>query len=71
MPEATLKAVTEHEEFVEALPLEASAALAEFGKPGLNTDSLAARLLEERIASFDKSWSDLLACIGSKSHTVT
>jgi transaldolase len=66
MPEATLKALADHEEFGEALPADPDAVLTEFAKAGIDTDDLAAQLLGEGIASFRKSWSDLLACIASK-----
>jgi transaldolase len=41
--------------------------LAEFAKAGIDTDGVAAQLLGEGIASFAKSWNDLLHCIASKS----
>jgi transaldolase len=41
--------------------------LAEFGNASIDPDGVAARLLGEGIASFDKSWNDMLACIDSKS----
>jgi len=44
--------------------------LAEFAKAGINTDAVAAHLLEEGVDSFAKSWDDLLACIASKSETL-
>jgi transaldolase len=47
--------------------MDAEAVLAEFAKAGIDTDGLAAQLLGEGIASFDKSWNDLLVCIDSKS----
>jgi transaldolase len=67
IPETTLKALAEQDEFPEASLLEASAVLAEFGKAGVDTYTLADQLLDEGIASFDKSWNDLLVCIDSKS----
>jgi transaldolase len=67
MPEATLNALAEHEAFGEALTMDADAVLANFTQAGIDTDGLAAQLLEEGIASFEKSWNDLLACIESKS----
>jgi transaldolase len=71
MPEATLKALAAHEEFGEALPGDSGKILAEFAKAGIDTKAVAAQLLEEGIASFAKSWKDLLACIASKSGTFT
>ena len=67
MPEATLKALTAHEEFGEAPPAQADEVLAEFAKAGIDTDAVAAQLLEEGVSSFAKSWNDLLGCIASKS----
>jgi transaldolase len=67
MPEATLNALAAHEEFGEALPANADEVLAEFAKAGFDTDAVAAQLLGEGVASFAKSWNDLLACIASKS----
>jgi len=67
MPEATLKALASHEEFGEATPAQANEVLAEFAKAGIDTDGVAAQLLEEGVASFAKSWNDLLDCIASKS----
>ena len=67
MPEVTLKALADHEEFGEALPAHPGEVLAEFTKAGIDTDTVAAQLLGEGVASFAKSWDDLLACIASKS----
>jgi len=70
MPEVTLKALAGHEEFGEALPAHVNEVLAEFAKAGIDTDTVAAQLLGEGVASFAKSWDDLLACIASKSETL-
>jgi transaldolase len=70
MPEATLKALAAHEEFGEALPAHAGEVLAEFAKAGIDTGAVAVQLLGEGVASFAKSWDDLLACIASKSKTL-
>jgi transaldolase len=70
MPEATLQALAAHEGFGEALPRHANEVLAEFAKAGIDTDAVAAQLLREGIESFAKSWSDLIACIASKSEAV-
>jgi transaldolase len=67
MPEVTLKALADHEEFGEALPAQADEVLTEFAKAGIDTDGVAAQLLGEGVASFAKSWKDLLDCIASKS----
>ncbi|WP_263355177.1 transaldolase [Acidicapsa acidisoli] len=66
VPEATLKALAEHEEFGEALPVDADAVLAKFAGAGIDTERLAAQLLEEGNVSFEKSWNDRLVCIDSK-----
>ena len=70
MPEATLKALTAHEEFGEALPSNPGEKLAQFAKAGIDTEAVAAQLLEEGVASFAKSWKDLLDCIASKSQVL-
>ena len=70
MPEATLKALAAHEEFGEALPEDTGKILAEFAKAGIDPDAVAAQLLEEGVASFAKSWNDLLDCIASKSEAL-
>ena len=67
MPEATLKALAAHAEFGEAQPEENGKVLAEFARAGIDADAVAAQLLSEGVASFAKSWSDLLDCIASKS----
>jgi transaldolase len=70
MPEATLKALAAHEEFGEALPAHGGEVLAEFAKASINTDAVATQLLGEGVASFAKSWDDLLSCIASKSEAL-
>jgi transaldolase len=70
MPEVTLKALADHEEFGEAFPAHDGEVLAEFAKAGIDTDAVADQLLGEGVASFAKSWNDLLACIASKSKTL-
>jgi len=70
MPEATLKALAAHEEFGEALPSNPGEKLAEFAKAGIDTEAVAAQLLEEGVTSFAKSWKDLLDCIASKSQVL-
>ena len=67
MPEATLKAFADHGEIVETLSVHAEEALAKFAKAGIDTDALAAQLLDEGAAGFVKSWKDLMECIASKS----
>ena len=70
MPEATLKAFAAHGECGEASPAQAGEVLAEFAKLGIDTDDVAAKLLGEGVASFAKSWNDLLNCIASKSEAL-
>jgi transaldolase len=67
MPEATLKALAAHAEFGEALPENNGKILTEFALAGIDTDAVAAQLLEEGVVSFAKSWNELLDCIASKS----
>jgi transaldolase len=67
MPEVTLKALADHEEFGEALLAHDGEVLAEFAKAGIDSGEVAAQLLGEGVDSFAKSWDDLLACIASKS----
>jgi transaldolase len=67
MPEATLKAFADHGDIVETLSVHAEEVLAKFADAGIDTDALAARLMEEGAASFVKSWKDLMECIASKS----
>jgi transaldolase len=70
MPEATLKDLAAHEEFGDALPSNPGEKLAEFAKAGIDKDAVAAQLLREGVASFAKSWNDLLDCIASKSQVL-
>jgi transaldolase len=67
MPEATLNALAAHPEFGEALPEKSGKILTEFAIAGIDTDAVAVQLLGEGVASFAKSWNDLLDCIASKS----
>jgi transaldolase len=67
MPEATLKAFADHGDMVETLSVHAEEVLAKLAKAGIDTDALAAQLLDEGAASFVKSWKDLMECIASKS----
>ena len=70
MPEVTLKALAAHEECGEAPPGDSSKILLEFAKAGIDTNEVAAQLLGEGVASFAKSWNDLLDCITSKSQVL-
>ena len=70
MPEATLKALADHGEIGQTLPMRArnfDEVLAKFAAAGIDTDALAAELQEEGAKSFVKSWDELLACIADKS----
>ena len=70
MPEDTLKAFAQHGEVGAMLPPDGGdceKVLAAFAKAGIEVDALAKKLQDEGAASFDKSWSDLMACIESKS----
>ena len=70
MPEATLKALADHGEIGEILPVRARSfdeVLAKFAKAGTDTDALAVQLQEEGANSFVKSWDELLARIAEKS----
>ena len=69
MPEATLKALADHGEVGALLPADGGdceEVLAQFGKAGVDVDTLAARLQDEGAKSFVKSWNELMAVIASK-----
>ena len=73
MPEATLKALADHGEISQTLPVRArycDEVLAKFAKAGIDTDGVAAQLQEEGAKSFVKSWNELMACILSKSEAL-
>jgi transaldolase len=73
IPEKTLHAFAEHGQVRDVLPTDGGDAedvLAEFTREGINEEVLAADLQSEGIRSFEKSWNNLLACIGSKSEVV-
>ena len=67
MPEATLHALAAHPEIGEAPRKTGDKTLTEFAIAGIDTEAVAAQLLEEGVESFAKSWNDLLDCIESKS----
>jgi transaldolase len=70
MPEATLNALAAHPEFGAAEAENIDGIFTEFAGAGIDTDAVAAQLLEEGIASFAKSWNDLMECIASKSEAL-
>jgi transaldolase len=71
MPEATLNALAAHPEFGQAHSENSDKILKEFEIAGIDTDAVAVQLLGEGVASFAKSWNDLLDCIASKSAVLT
>jgi transaldolase len=73
MPEATLKALAEHDALGPTLPSDGGDAedvLARFVKAGIDVDALGVQLQEEGAKSFVKSWNELLAGIESKSAAI-
>jgi transaldolase len=69
MPEGTLKAFAQHGEIGAMLAPDGGdceEVLAAFAKAGIDIDILAKSLQDQGATSFDKSWSDLMACIESK-----
>jgi transaldolase len=70
MPEPTLLAFADHGKLAGAMPEDggdAETLLAEFQRAGVEQGALAAQLQREGARSFSKSWTDLLACLESKS----
>ena len=70
MTEPTLKAFADHGELGAARPADGGdceAVLANSARAGVDVDALAARLQDEGVASFIKSWNDLIGAITSKS----
>ena len=70
IPDKTLEAFADHGELKKPMPVDggdAEEVLAEFAQAGVDTAALAAQLQREGTKSFDKSWTDLLGCIASKS----
>jgi len=70
MPEGTLKAFAQHGEVGALLAPDGGdceRVLADFAKAGIDIDALAKKLQDDGATSFDKSWTDLMACIESKS----
>ncbi|MBV9084828.1 MAG: transaldolase, partial [Acidobacteriaceae bacterium] len=70
MPETTLNALAEHGELGNILPADGGdceEVLAQFGKAGIDIDTLAAQLQDEGAKSFVTSWNELMHVIESKS----
>src|SRR5262245_35732892 len=70
MPEGTLKAFAQHGETGATLAPDGGdceKVLGAFANAGIDIDALAQKLQDDGAASFDKSWTDLMACIESKS----
>jgi transaldolase len=73
MPEATLKALADHGDISQTLPMRSrycDDVLAKFAQAGIDIDALAAQLLDEGAKSFVKSWNELMECIASKSEAL-
>jgi transaldolase len=71
MPEATLKALSEHSQLGSILPPDGGdceEVLAKFAAAGVNIDELAARLQDYGETAFAESWHELMAVIESKSY---
>jgi transaldolase len=74
MPEPTLLAFADHGKLAGTLPEDggdADALLAEFQRAQVEQGPLAAQLQRDGAKSFTKSWTDLLACLESKSAKLT
>jgi transaldolase len=70
MPEGTVKAFADHGDIGELLPAnggDCEAALALFGKAGVDIDALAEQLQNEGAKSFVDSWNELMEVISVKS----
>jgi transaldolase len=73
MPEGTLKAFGDHGEVGTTLAADGGdceTVLTSFMKAGIDIDALAAGLQDEGAKSFIQSWSELMACIESKSTAI-
>ena len=74
MPEGTLKALAEHTELGELLPIDGGnceEVITQFTKAVIDVDALATQLQNEGAESFVKSWNDLMEVISSKSAALT
>jgi transaldolase len=70
IPEKTLHAFADHGQVKDVMPRDGGDAedvLAEFSRAGVNVGELATELQRKGAEAFDKSWNDLMECIGSKS----
>ena len=70
MPEGTLKALADHGQLGEILPVDGGDCvdvLAQFAKAGVDVDALAGQLQDEGAKSFVSSWHELMEVIASKS----
>ncbi|HEV3023228.1 MAG TPA: transaldolase [Pirellulales bacterium] len=70
MPEGTLKALADHGEIAQTLPLDGGdceTVLSQFAKAGIDPGALAAQLQDEGAKSFVKSWNELMTVIAAKS----
>jgi transaldolase len=73
IPEATLKAFADHGGVSGLMPADGGdceEVLSRFRLAGIDPDALATQLQREGADAFDKSWSDLMACIGSKAEAL-
>lgn len=73
MPEATLKALAQHNELGSILPADGGdceEVLAQFAKAGIDVDGLAVQLQSDGAKSFVQSWNELLGVIASKSAAI-
>jgi transaldolase len=74
MPESALKALIGHGDVGERLPADGGDAeerLARVAKAGIDVDNLAARLQDEGMKSFMRSWNDLMTVIARKRAALT
>jgi len=74
MSENTLKVLTDYGDLGELMPTDGGdceVVLSSFGQAGIDIDALAGQLQDEGVASFVKSWIELMMVIASKSATLT
>jgi transaldolase len=73
VPETTLRAFADHGRVGDLLPPDGGdceEVLDRFRRAGIDIDALATQLQRQGTEAFDKSWSDLLGCIASKSEAL-